>query len=323
MFRKVQNNSLDNERFVMQKFHVNPFRIGCDPEFAVLRKAEPTLIYVGGVIFGSDDDNWDNGDDEDAIGDDHGGEVVELRPEPSYLVAEVLANIKKLLAYPLLKPLHEFVWRGGAHVKFNKFLHPEGTKCQRCSRETNICSCPDRQDRVFLGGHIHIELPAEGQHGVPREIYKERIEACDSVIRTLESLNILPQEECKTRRGDPHGYGRFGAVQNVDNDEDNFVRIEYRTPCSWLFSPEAALLTLTGVKLAATNPRMALATLAGSTDKRLFSNLVKFYDAFQYIDYDANLVSKKVLTSKRASVLEGLQGTHTENFRPKWEAARF
>lgn len=310
----------------MQKFHVNPFRIGCDPEFAVIKRSTPTptLIFVGGVIYGDDsDDDWGRGDNDEQIGDDHGGEVVELRPNPSYLVAEVLTNIKNLLSDQTLRPLRKFLWRGGAHVKFRKFIHPDDSRCNRCDRELAYCSCSNFEDNVYLGGHIHIELPAEGQHGVPDKVYKERIEACDNVIRTLEALNILPQEECNTRRAVSNGYGKFGAVNSVDNDAETFTRIEYRTPCSWLFSPEAALLTLTGVKLAATNPRLALATLVGSTDRRLFTNLVKFYDAFQHIDYDAHLVSKKILKSKRASVLEGLQGTHTENFRPKWEAARF
>jgi hypothetical protein len=285
---------------------VNTFRIGCDPEFGVINpdyensSSEPVYCDCGcGEIVDGDEgceliDVSSYGVSfEGQVGHDHGGEVVELRPNPSYTVSGLIKELKQLLDSPKLSKVRKFKWRAGAYYAGQAF-----------------------------GGHIHIELPFEDHHGVPKDVYRERINACDAVIRELERFNLHPQSECEQRRTGS-GYGHFGKVTAAQCGEAGraqyFVRMEYRTPCSWLFDPRIAYITLTGIKLAATNPKFALERLGrGNDTKSLWVNFVKFYRSFRLIDQDALYVCQKFLKTTNPEIIDSLKADTEKDIKEVW-----
>jgi hypothetical protein len=278
---------------LQQMLHVNTFKIGADPEFGVRDK-----VTKNGVIATQHASLSTN-----EIGYDHGGHVVELRPKPAYRVQEFLKNIKDLLKKDALAPLKKYEWKGGG-----------------CFRNID-------GHLQAIGGHIHLELPYLGHHGIEESVYKLRVKACDVVTKHLEDLNILPAEESRIRRSaEAGGWGRFGAVQAACSPQSYgqpFYRMEYRTPCSWLFDPKVAFVTITGIKLAATMPELAISTLNGETDGERWASLVKFFRTFRAIDSDAEFVCKRLLKSSNPKCLKALQVNPDCDFRVRWDKFKY
>jgi hypothetical protein len=257
---------------------INTFLIGCDPEFSVVDTVTNTRVNVGSYGIGANP----------LVGSDHGGGVVELRPAPSYTVKGLLNNIKKALASSHTEGIRQFKWRAGA--RFND---------------------------ISMGGHIHLELPMKGYHGIKSEVFDERIKACDRLTAEMEHHNILPKEECAARR--VGGYGQFAAVQAAATT-NGITRFEYRTPCSWLFDPRNAFIVLTAIKLAAVNPRYALDNVTGQgDDKKRWKEVVKFFRAFRKLDEDAEFVCQSIIKSTHDINLESLKAKPDEDFQPLWQ----
>jgi hypothetical protein len=282
------------------ELHVNTFKIGCDPEFALRNKTTKALMCV------PSESRLHGGN---KVGVDHGGAVVELRPDPSYRVLDLLRNIKSLLKNDELMKLKDYEWKAGGVIR------TAGGYFQG------------------MGGHVHLELPYQGHHGVDAAVYNLRVKACDAVTKHLEELDILPREECRIRRSDEGGgWGRFGSVQfgsvqvavgPQSNTMTPFYRMEYRTPCSWLFDPKAAFITLTGIKLAATMPELAISTLKGNSTEEKWGNLVKFFRTFQHIDSDAEFACKRLLKSSNPKCLKPLQVNPDCDFKGRWDKFKY
>lgn len=94
------------------------------------------------------------------------------------------------------------------------------------------------QRPVTLGGHVHLDMPT---------LNGDQIGAMDVFTQSLVGLDILPQTECAQRQG-AGGYGRWGDIRAEHG------HVEYRSMCSWLFSQKTAMLSMTGIKLAAIAP---------------------------------------------------------------------
>lgn len=124
---------------------------------------------------------------------------------------------------------------------------------------------------VPLGGHVHLDFPRP----TPPQIV-----ALDMITESFEKLDILPEAEGKVRFADG-GYGRKGDVRAEHG------HMEYRSMCSWLFSPKAAMLCMTGAKLASFAPQ--------SLEKPFTSSrrLKEWFERFKGSDDDARWILDK------------------------------
>ncbi len=218
------------------------------------------------------------------VGYDHGGRVVELRPKPSISTYVLLKNIRQLLQSKSLDQYRKYTWRGGAY---------HGAEA--------------------IGGHVHFDIPI-----IVDRSKGDVVDALDQTTRVLELLDILPRDESKERR-DKSGYGKFGAFKAGDGEERKEAgdpHMEYRTPASWLFSPQVAFCTLTALKLAAARPRSTLGALKNTSG---FRDLKAFIEAFRGRDDDAARLYDKLLSGGIASV----QASVDEDFKPKWQEVGF
>lgn len=256
---------------------LNPFKVGCDPEFLFVNKASgrtiPAMEYFNHA---------------GEIGYDHGGRVAELRPRASKGTFILLKKLQGLIKSPEI-------------AKINAKLRA-GALCNNDS----------------LGGHVHfgfnafdgfvgenhaahgaddIELSAQGQK-VTR--------ALDYLTRTLERLDILPQQECAQRRVHGQGYGKFGDVRNCRG------HMEYRSMASWLFDPRVAFLCLTAAKLAASDPDGTVAALRGCHSFPKFKTWLELYENK---DINAKRLSEKLLVQD----LKHLQVDPDVDFRDRWQ----
>jgi hypothetical protein len=279
--------------------YVNTFRIGTDPEFFLVNKLAgvETLASFGGHPTNR------------KIGSDHGGWVVELRPDPSYTAVGLMKNIKTLMQDPIFEPYKPMTWRGGAYFR-------------------------NGSSSYYIGGHIHLELPMANTYGMAQDEYNRRVEACDVIVKTLEELAIYPKQEAERRRLQ---WGRFGNVQiaggepmqeNINSaasDYSSFVsrniyRMEYRTPLSWMYDPRVAFITMAGIKLAAASPVTAINMLPLNVDKKvMWGNFIDFFRAFSQVDNDAKLAAYKLMNGKNLDNLKRLCVDHKEDFKAKWE----
>lgn len=274
--------------------HINTFRIGCDPEFSLLDK-DGFIKYASYCTSAKSDDS---GYSYNPIGTDAGG-VVELRPEPSYTVQGLLVNIKKMLDDPTMnRHYKDYKWRGGALVEAKS----------RCEGRVIV-------EKQALGGHVHLELPFKGYHGIPDRVFDTRVQACDAVTIVLEELDILPKEECKRRQA--VGYGKYGQVYHCG--AATFTRMEYRTPCSWLFSPNAAYITLTSIKLAAAMPEVTINKFTNlTTELQRWEAMVEYFRLFRAVDSDAHYVYHKIFKGKRLDNLNRLKAQPDVDIKVAW-----
>lgn len=237
----------------------NKFLVGCDPEAVALGPR-------GGLV-----NLRDKISQSGSVGYDHNGDVFEVRPKPFRGTYSLVKQMKELLNTQVPTTITRL--RAGAVV-------------------------PTSSRTLYLGGHIHLDLPWTGSGKV--------ITALDRLTEVLESLDILPTQESLTRRQSHSGYGRFSDVR-VAGEGD---RMEYRTMASWLFSPSTAFLCLTLGKLAAVDPTLATETLKIGEQKSLRA----FLEAFAEKDINAKRVLER-LFEKRVR----LQADPEKNVLAAWE----
>jgi hypothetical protein len=195
---------------------VNRFKVGADPEFAVLDENSK-------LIFNAPPYEVDLTVKAGRIGRDHSGRIWELRPEPSHSAYQVVVNVWKLLNSKALDKIANFRWKSG------------GLAVPWKGGASNYNS-------LTLGGHVHFGFPT---------ILDEQLAALAETTRLLEKLEILPSRECRVRDGCAErwgaDFGKMGRRYSTD-------RVEYRAPASWLDRPGQALMCLTVLKLVANAP---------------------------------------------------------------------
>lgn len=236
---------------------VNEFLIGCDPEFVVIK--DGAHFNVRGVMNAAGPIGWD-----------HNGQVVEIRPRPAksaFTLSKHLGDLIKLLNL------------GDKH-KAGAYFNDNGVE-------------------YTLGGHIHLDLP----FGRVEYSERQRIVALDEVTYRLEELDVLSKTEMPLRRtrgkaiiraiGSGTPYGAFGDVK-ASNDGR---RTEYRTMCSWLYSPVTTFLALTSAKLAATHPAETLTHFAFQPATK--AKLRGFFELFQGKDVDAKRAVEMIFERNR------------------------
>ncbi len=255
---------------------VNSFLVGADPEYIAIDKAG-LLINVAGYT------TKDNPD----VALDHNGDVLEIKPKPSKSTFRLVRRMRKLLL--LHQVSKELIGaglrlRGGAHYRTPKRM-------------------------ITLGGHIHFNIPCSTadyrNQTIPIAILskenQERVKALDALTVLLEDLNILPKEDSHHRRRYGQGdYGKLSAVRGADKDE----HFEYRSMCSWLYSPVSTMICLTAAKLVATHPDIKMTTSMAA--------LRLLFETFKEKDVDAARVVEKIFEPKlklEAQVEKDIQET--------------
>lgn len=214
------------------------------------------------------------------VGYDHGGRVMEFRPKPYKGTYTLVKELKKLVEEARGTKLGNYKWRAGAVVRGS-----------------------ERHDT--LGGHVWIDL---NPHAT---VHVKRVQAMDKVTELLERLEILPRQDCITRRRGH--YGKFGDVRILDG---NRPRFEYRTMPSWMFSPQVTFACLTLAKLAAANPEAASELLKPADASA--SQLYGFLEAFKSKDRNAARLLEKILSPHGKSV-RGLQSDPETDVKEAWE----
>lgn len=105
---------------------INPFLVGCDPEFVTIYNGKRCNV----------DDHLPH---EGVVGWDHGGRIAEIRPDPSRGVYRLIKTLQKvLLEEPTLQQLVHRKWRAGA-----VYVDGDGVET--------------------LGGHIHLDISWENR----------------------------------------------------------------------------------------------------------------------------------------------------------------
>jgi len=246
---------------------LNKFLVGCDPEFVAYDKAGALLVLPM--------------DHDGPIGIDHGGDVAELHPEPSKDTRTLTLRLKRIILSEPLQAEGIGKLRAGALPKW----------------QARALINPNRMYRQMpIGGHVHLDLTPY-EHDDMRVFSTQhnlRVKALDKFTKCLETLDILPREESEHRRGEMHGYGRFGDVRVPGAGgylPQPPFRTEYRTMASWLFHPKTTFLCLTGAKLCAVDPQAALDALG------LRPGYMRLRRIFEYFgdDVNAKRVSERVL----------------------------
>jgi Phage phiEco32-like COOH.NH2 ligase-type 2 len=186
---------------------------------------------------------------------DHNNWVIEPHPKPEISVRALVQNLKvSFNDFATVAP--EGKWRAGAWI-----------------------AMPERN--VSLGGHVHVDQP----HATA-----DQISALDVFTQYLEALDILPREECITRRS-----GSYGRLGDIRAEHGHF---EYRTMPSWLFSQRVTKLCLVGTKLIAVDPTASREAL-GSVSAASVNRLKSMFERFQNRDDDADwLLGSRTLWKK-------------------------
>lgn len=236
---------------------LNTFKIGSDPEFVVLA--------ADGSLCTAEDLNIPHAG---AVGYDHGGRVLEIRPRPSRHARTHLRSIALLLTQDsrLATARKQARWQAGAMSTALQGHEP-------------------------LGGHIHLDVPYAD------EASKQRIAAMGRLTKQLEDCEVFPRKDCDWRRRD---WPQYGGYDNVRPAGHNY-RLEYRAPASWLFSPRVALYALTAYKLACAAPE-ATACLSAEGSAR---ELRKFMESFRGKDDDADYILEKFLEHGGLKTIKG------------------
>lgn len=233
----------------------NNFLVGADPEFAILGAGDELIIA-----------DLPNG----KLGRDHGGRVVELRPDPSQLASRICVDIYRTLNRRELQPYRRYKWKAGGMA-----------------------------GGQAIGGHIHLDVPiAQLERFLP---------ALDRMTEWFNTLELFPRTECEARRGS--GYGSLGDVRAHGS------RLEYRTPPSWLYSPNAAHLALTAFKLALVDPIRTLDTLQTPRIAPL-TKFRNFIEGFKESDDDASSISPRL---NARNGLEIFRGDPTVDLKVAWD----
>lgn len=191
---------------------------------------------------------------------DHNGYAIEPHPKPDKSVRGIIQNLRTSLNdFATVAPTGK--WRAGAFLQ-----------------------APERS--ITLGGHVHIDQP---------RCTAKQSEALDIFTGHLESLDILPSGECKSRRN-AGNYGRWGDIRAEHG------HFEYRTLPSWLFSQRVAKICLTGTKLLAVDPDAARETLGTRTAEASKTKLTSLFERFRGKDEDADWILDSGMLAKKLDV---------------------
>jgi hypothetical protein len=280
----------------MPEHLANSFLVGCDPEFVVIDKPDMVLdartVGIG---------------QRGEVGYDHSGLMLEIRPEAAKGTYALLRRIKRIIdTNEQLKKVSSKKWRAGGLIK------------------TKVATGPDRI--LTLGGHVHLDIPPVGYGMTDAETHNLRLSAMDRVTRYMEKLDILPTEESATRRIEgarlPTGsrYGQWGDWRTAGENEGNGrrVRMEYRTPVSWLYDQKAAYLLMTAIKLAAVSPQLAMDTLKVRNIN--FDAFKQFFEAYRHKDTNARRALESLLDVKN---IKQLQADPDRDIRDAWKTLEF
>jgi hypothetical protein len=247
--------------------NANSFLIGTDPEFAILDgnsivEVRDTLGHAG------------------KLGWDHGGQVVELRPDPKFLASQLCVDIFRQLNRRELVPFRRYRWKAGGIAAG----HP-------------------------IGGHIHFDTSYDGESLTENDL---RLGALDRMATWFEALELFPVGECEARVR--QGYGLRGDIRPAGRRADGHARLEYRTPPSWLYNPRLAHLTLSAFKFALVDPRHTLDSLVTSSiDPR--AKLRRFIRGFAESDDDAAELAPQLA---RRNGLEAFRGDPDDDIKTAW-----
>lgn len=277
--------------------YVNEFLVGADPEFVIVDDDSALRQFK------------ENREFEIAagkVGPDHGGYVAELRPTPARSTYTLVKRIQKLLNAPnWTDKERQYKWLAGPvqEVTTGGGVYPD---CGCCC--VNCCDCEeDGEGNTLvqpLGGHVHLDIRADNP------TWDEIVDALDVQHRFLEDLEIFSQDDCAARRTE--GYGQYKVVtcnhptrdrvgkETIDRGDGDYpadeYHMEYRTPPSWLFHPRVAMLSLTGAKLAAADPKGTLESFVGKPVH--LNTLTNWYDRYAGKDANAKRVAETLLTAK-------------------------
>lgn len=236
--------------------NANPYLIGADPEFAIL---DSQGRYLAADL------------PQGKLGTDHGGRVVELRPDPSFLASALCEDMRKTLNRRELVPYRKYLWKAGA------VAGPES-------------------NAMPLGGHIHFDIPFQRQRD--DVLTNNCLRALNRVATWFDGLEFFPKGEAVLRQR--LGYGRIS--EDIYNDQtvrpagrrpDGLSRLEYRTPPSWLYSPDLSFLALTTFKLALVDPQHTLDSLPQGATAPM-TRLRRFIAGFAKVDSDAAEITQRI-----------------------------
>lgn len=285
---------------------VNEFMVGADPEFVIVNDTLENRDLIVQPL--KEDREFETSAGK--VGPDHGGVVAELRPTPHRSTYTLVKRIQKLLTAPnwtkkeldakwLAGPVQSITTPGG---------YPDcGCCCATC------CDCEPNEDGDYatgegfvqpLGGHVHLDIRADNP------AWDLIVDALDTQYRFLEDLEVFPIEDCNARRNEE--YGKYKEVtcnhptdyrrnkEQIDRGAGDYpageYHMEYRTPPSWLYHPRVAMLSLTGAKLAAADPK---GTLEAFTNQPVHLNtLTNWYDRYAGKDANARRVAETILGNK-------------------------
>jgi len=263
---------------------VNTFKIGADPEYIALNK-DGTHLNIKSYTTRAAEVAWD-----------HKGDVLEVKPLPSRYAFRLVKRIRKLLlehevSRELLRDGLKF--RGGAYFKIPRRV-------------------------ITMGGHIHFDVPFadditirdyglignnDASFNLLNDKNKKRVKALDCLTRLLESIDILPQKESiKRHRAGNGDWSKYSAIRCGNNHN----HLEYRSMCSWLHSPVAALICLTGAKLVAAHPEIEIE-----------EDLRKYFEKFKNKDIDAARVCERIFEPKLK-----LEARIDLNIQDTWKSLR-
>jgi len=174
-------------------------KIGADPEFCILTPTNK-LLNARHICL--------DGNKRKKFGREN--VAFELRPDPSYNIFVIIANIRHLLVntinkYPILK---------------------------KCKFIAGHCVVDQP-----IGGHIHFEMDGDGE--LNDKLFKYFI---DKVL--YRGLAEIIDDKPGLRMRRKYEYGKRRDFRN-----DNGVSIEYRSSISWLYSPSVAFIYLTLAKI--------------------------------------------------------------------------
>lgn len=272
---------------------VNPWYVGCDPEFVMLTE-KGSIVNTHKLM-----------PKDGVVGWDHSGYVIEIRPKPHRGTFAIVKDIQRIMdTNEYLKELRKYRWRAGAVVKGATLAID------------NVHIAGERT--LTLGGHVHLDMAPKGVEGGLRE-FNKIIEGLDRFAEQMEGLEILPSAECKLRRMNPEAirlkYGQWGDWREAGgHGNDGPLRTEYRTMACWMQHPHTAYLALTGAKLAAMAPALACEILKKGNAS--YAALGKFLECFHFKDTNARRLIEKLIEGRSVKYL---QHPFDVDFKENWK----
>jgi hypothetical protein len=143
--------------------------------------------------------------DEGEIGSDGRGQVFELRPPPSKNPLDIVCSLHDILS---------------AESSNNKTF-----------QNSNWIASPYHGFFGGMGGHIHFGTKGLIDHDNSNRKFKQLIQILDAFLGSVSVL-VEDSKKAKVRRNNDYGYASDYRFQSHG--------FEYRTPSTWLHSPQVA-----------------------------------------------------------------------------------